>query len=340
MTQFTHKKQASSAPNEPPPEGADPPAHEPLRTDDSIAFIRDDFPEYHTIPKHIARANMHLTYSLVAVVLTFTGVLGIAISAIGVGTTLLIACGAIALVVILVTLITRDVRSTFDLGGAIHARIPYESLKSPKRIHICVRPKLALRIIHALPDARHGFEPEIARVPLALGFDDSTKKLATIGWLTGLAAAAVGLTVFGWDRVHFAVMFWFAMGMGVLGSVVIPEFFFPTYVRVIPGRLDVIRAPLLGSSMHTLASIDLRKRPLMLNEVALFAEPERPPGTPRPAKVWSKKWNQGMVHPPECNPEAVSLIMSPARRRLVLAIAQAAVTDAPTPVMPSDQLTG
>lgn len=332
MSSLTPKKQAPEPPIEVPPQ-PDPAAYD-------IAFVRDDFPEYHTVPRHIARANMHLTYSLVAVVLTFTGVLGIAISAIGVGTTLLIAGGAVTLVVILVTLITRDVRSTFDLNGAIHARIPYESLKSPKRIHICVRPKLALSIIHALPDARHGFEPDIARVPLALGFDDSTKKLASIGWITGLAVAAVGLTVFGWDRVHFAVVFWFAMGMGVLGSVVIPEFFFPTYVRVIPGRLDVIRAPLLGSSMHPLASIDLRKRPLMLNEVALFAEPERQPGTPRPAKVWSKKWNQGMVHPPECNPEAVSLIMSPARRRLVLAIAQAAVTDAPTPVMPSDQLTG
>jgi len=92
--------------------------------------------------------------------------------------------------------------------------------------------------------------------------------------------------------------------------------------------------------MHTLASIDLRERPLVINEVALFAEPRRPPGTPRPDKVWSKRWSQGMVHPPECNPEAVSLMLCFARKRLIRAIVLAAVTRAPTPEIPSDRLLG
>ena len=331
-----HEKQAlepQNGPSDEAPSLPDPGAYD-------IAFIRDDFPEYDTVPKHIARANGYLFYSLMAVILMISGVLVFAVQAASVGVTLIIACSVVLLVAALVTLITWDVRSTFERGGAIRPKIPFESLKSSKRIHICVLPRLAIRMIRSLPQADHGFEPEVARVPLALGFDAHTRRLAVLGGILGLAGAVIGLTVFGWDRVHIAVIFWFVMGMCMLGSVVIPEFFFATYVRVIPGRLDVIRAPLIGSSMHTLASFDLRGRPLVINEVALYVEPPREPGTPRPAKIWSKRWSQGMIHPPECNPEAVSLIMSPARRQLLLAIVQAAVTHAPTPEIPPDKLVG
>ncbi len=329
---MTPKKQAPEPPIEAQPL-PDPAAYD-------IAFVRDDFPEYDKMPVHVQRANIYLTYCVVVTVLSLIGVLTLVTQTLAFGFQVYVVAALALLFVVVVVLMRRDFKSTFEKGVPIHRKLPYESLKANRRIHICVRPKFALELLRSLPDANLGFEPEVARVPLALGIDSHTRRLAFLGGTLGLAGAAIGLTIFGWDRVHFGVMFWFVIGMCVLGSVVLPEFFYPTYVRVVPGRVDVIRAPLILSSMHIMQSFDLRGRPLVINEFALFVEPEREPGTPRPAKVWGKKWSQGMVHPPECNPEAISLAMTLGRKRLIRAIVLASVTEVPNPMVPTDRLIG
>ncbi|MFI4873104.1 MAG: hypothetical protein ACIARQ_14925, partial [Phycisphaerales bacterium JB061] len=133
---------------------------------------------------------------------------------------------------------------------------------------------------------------------------------------------------------------WFVLGMGCVGAISLPEFVYPTYLRIIPGRLDVIRAPIVGDSLKIIQRFDLREPSISIIGPVVFIETSRPRGAPPPKRMESPKWPNHLIYPPDFKPEAVSLHLSPTRQKLLRAIVRAAITEAPTPSITDDKLLG
>lgn len=315
------------------PESADPASL-------GLAFVTGDAPEYARVPRHIQFANLALVWGCVGLIMGAVSALRMLLSFVLVpplAITLVIGGAGILTALIL---LRRPFARYFTETSAIPEKPPSDPEAKSRRVRVLLPPRRAMELWRSLGEGRFGFEPEIARVPLAVGVDPGALRLAWLGGVLGCLAAVLVELLFRRPLAELSVTMWFIMGMTALGAVGLPEFVFPTYVRVIPGRLDVIRAPIVGPGMRTVLSIDLRSRPLFVAGSTIFAEPIREPGTPLPPKVWGKKWNQGMVHPPGSNPEAVSLVLSPDRRRLLRAILWGATTEAETPDLPGDRLIG
>ncbi len=180
------------------------------------------------------------------------------------------------------------------------------------------------RLVEELEAAHHGFEPEIARLPLASGFDTAGKAIAIASGTIGLA---IGFAV---DRALPSLMTtsffvpYVMLAFITFFAIAIPEFVFPTYVRIIPGRMDVVRSVCVLDRIWTVASYDLRTERLMMNRAgAYFLDGEDPkPGTMRRID------------------RAVSLALTRSPKKIELAILKAATTAAPTPAVPHDRLLG
>lgn len=209
---------------------------------------------------------------------------------------------------------------------------------STARVRIACRPGWGARLLHGL-DPHSGFEPEIARVPLALGVSGSDKLLAALGAIGGVGAAYL-LTGSFFAGPLTSLSVWMAMGAAGVGAVALPEFCAPTYVRIVPGRLDVLRFSLFRLRPASLASFDLRRSRVLI-DVRRAVVLVEPPGEPRPTrKVRSKRWPYAVAEEPPPGGEAVGLVLTPARRRLLEAACVASVTAAPTPELPHAELLG
>lgn len=336
MTRLTHKKQASEVPN-----GASgEPARMPDPADSDIAFVESRNVAYAATPKHIQFAQMALIYGLMGTCIGVANLVRILARIVLMPLWLGVALIVAGLMAVLVYFVARDVRNTNEQGGAIPKDLHYEKEDSTKRIRITMRPVPALRLLRTLPEARHGFEPEIARVPLAVGLDKAARKFAWLGGIFGLLAATV-IEVFVLKSPEFMPFsLWFIMGMGCVGAIGLPEFVYPTYLRVIPGRLDVIRAPIVGDTLTIIHRFDLREHPISIVGPVVFIEPARAEGEPPPERVKSPKWPHHLVYPADYKPEAVSLHLTPTRQKLLRAIVWGAITEAPTPIIPDDKLLG
>lgn len=304
-----------------------------------LAFTAGDVPEYAHVPKHVSFAQLTLIWGLMGLGMGAINALRVLLGFFLLPPWLILpVAGGFILIVLL--LMARKHLSLFFAESAIPLKPLADPAASTRRLRVQLPDRPSIELLRSIEEGRFGFEPEIARVPLAVGLDPGARRLAWLGGVLGCLTAVLVELLFRRPLAELSMSVWFVMGLAALGAVGLPEFVFPTYVRVIPGRLDVIRAPIVGPGMRTVLSIDLRSRPLFLTRFALFAEPAREPGTPLPPKVWGKRWSQGMVHPPESNPEAVSLALTPDRRRLLRAILWGATTEAPTPDVPGDRLIG
>jgi len=305
-----------------------------------IALLHGRNVGYSKAPRHIQISQLALTYGVVG---TSIGILnlarGVAQSSPIPGVLFLTLAGAILLIAAF-WVVRRAMRRSTAEGEAVGRLPTFESGESSRRIRVLTKPLDAIHMLRTLKDVRSGFEPEIARVPLAVGLDPAARPLAWVGGVLGLLCAALFELVFHRTLVELSLAIWFVMGMTALGAVGLPEFVFPTYVRVMPGRLDVIRAPLLGGGLVMVKSFDLRRRPLVLVGPVIFIEPEREEGEVAPPKVRGAKWPYTFAYPDDFVPDAVSLTLTPERRRILLATIWGATTEAPTPDIPADSLIG
>ena len=295
---------------------------------------------YARIPKYIQFSQVALIWGLVGSAIGLVNVGRYFLGFVFVPTKpVLIAALVLVLVAVLAAFIVA-IRQTIQQSSSFSPQLPFEGEDSGRRLRIMLSPKRARQLLESLSDARDGFEPEIARVPLAIGLNPQTRRLAWLGGILGLAAAGTFETLIHHPLYELSMTIWFGMGMVALGAVGVPEFFFPTYIRIIPGRLDVLQTSLFSKNLTIIKSIDLRHRPMILNPSAAFFEPERPEGQGPPAKVQSNTWPNVMTYPKDLVPDAVSLMLSPAKNRLMRAIVWGATTEAPTPDIPDDQLLG
>ena len=320
------------------PVDGQPPIPDPAAYD--IALIRGRNVTYTKAPKHIQLSQLALVYGLMGAMFgVFKFTRHAAKIMLVPDSFLFILVGAV-LVLAMLWFARWAVRSSAKEGKVVGQMPPFESGESNRRIRILTRPMEAIEMLRSIPGMRSGFEPEIARVPLAVGLDPAARRLAWLGGLLGLVSAIAFEFMFYRSITELSVTIWFFMGMTALGAIVLPEFVFPTYVRVIPGRLDVIRTPLFGNEFVTVKSFDLRHRHIILAGAVIFIEPERAKGEEAPMKVKSGKWPHAMMYPDDYVPDAVSLSLTPARKRLLLAALWAATTQAPTPDLPDDRLIG
>lgn len=208
------------------------------------------------------------------------------------------------------------------------------------RVRIACRPWWgALLLAERELDA--AFEPEIARVPLAVGVTGADRRLAVLGALAGLAAAmAVGAVVSVKPQM-FSFYSWLAMGAAGAGAVALPEFCAPTYVRIVPGRLDVIRFSVFRRRPASVASFDLRRSRVLVDVKRAVVSVEPPDANAAPArKVRSKRWPYAVSEEGGPRRFAVGFVLTPSRRRLLQAACAAALSEAPTPELPADELLG
>lgn len=226
-------------------------------------------------------------------------------------------------------------RSRLD-RAALDAGFPLERASSA-RVRIACRPHWGARLLERL-DMVSGFEPEIARVPLAMGGSRADRKLAILGALAGLGAGLAFAPVVGTPFVSLYP--WVLLCLVSVGTVALPEICSPTYVRIIPGRLDVLRFSLFRRRPVSLASFDLRQSRVLVDVRPAVVVIEAP-GERRPARrVRSRKWPYAMIEEPGAPVGVVGFVLTPARRRLLETVCFAAVTDAPTPELPPDELLG
>ncbi len=327
-------------PQKPAPEPANKalPAPDPANYD--VAFLQTGHLAYSVTPKHIQFAQFALIYGLMGTSIGIGNLLRLFGQAVHMSAGLAVGLIVLAIVGVLVFLIRWDIRNTFEQGGAFPKDLRYEKHNTTRRIRITLRNVPSIRLLRLLPEAHHGFEPEIARVPLAVGLDQAARKLAWLGGLMGvLVAVLIELFITkSTDWMPFSI--WFVMGMGCIGAIGVPEFFFPTYLRIIPGRLDVIRAPIVGDRLSVIHSYDLRSHPITIVGPIVYIEPVLPSGRPRPELVESPRWPNQKTYPPDFKPEAVCLQFSLTRYWIIRAIVWAATTKAPTPEVPNDRLMG
>ena len=329
-----------SSPQKPAQEPANKASPAPDPADYDIAFLQSGQVAYSVSPKHIQFAQFALIYGLMGTSIGIGNLLRLFGKAVHMSVGLAVGLIVLALVGVLVFMIRMDIRNTFEQGGAIPKDLKYEKHSTTRRIRITLRTVPSIRLLRSLPEAEHGFEPEIVRVPLAVGLDQTARKLAWLGGLMGvLVAVLIELYIVrSTEWMPFSI--WFVMGMGCVGAIGVPEFFFPTYLRIIPGRLDVIRAPIVGDTLSVIQSCDLRTRPITIVGPIVYIEPMLPSGQPRPELVESPRWPNQMTYPPDFKPEAICLQFSLNRLQIIRAIVWAAITSAPTPEVPSDRLLG
>lgn len=270
------------------------------------------------LPRHVGMASGAFAYALAGVVLVTLRFVGVTIAQFAIPTGLVIALLVPALLAMLVLVFQRASRRAdreWNSRGHIDpgARVLVHTARwDPGTLE------------RELEATRHGFDPEIAHVPLAAGFDRAGIRLAWLGGIAGLLAGLGIEFILPWGPEFASAIFWSIGGLTILGAVVLPEFVFPTYLRILPGRLDVVRGALIGERVWIVHSYDLRKRRLKIaNNAVLFVPDAAPPkGEPLRVEV------------------AVSLAITHRRRALELAILKAATTAAPTPDVPHDRLLG
>lgn len=328
------------APQKPAPEPTNKAPAAPDPADYDIAFLQSGQVAYSVSPKHIQFAQFALIYGLMGTSIGIGNLLRLFGQAVHMSVGLAVGLIVLALVGVLVFLIRQDIKNTFEQGGAVPKDLKYEKHNTSRRIRITLRAVPSIRLLRSLPEAEHGFEPEIVRVPLAVGLDQTARKLAWLGGVIGMLVAVLIELYIVRSTEWMPFSIWFIMGMGCVGAIGVPEFFFPTYLRVIPGRLDVIRAPIVGDTLSVIHSYDLRTRPITIVGPIVYIEPELPAGQPRPELVENARWPNQMTYPPDFKPEAICLQFSLNRLRIIRAIVWAAITTAPTPEVPSDRLLG
>lgn len=205
------------------------------------------------------------------------------------------------------------VRSGFEAGRSFREGL-FDPSSSDKRVRIVLPIDEARRLRESPPDPDAAFEPEVARIPLARGLTDFSRRLAVLGGIAGFLAAFTFAWLVSGLGLFDAINVWLMIGGASAGATIIPEVFYPTWVRVVPGRVDIIRENLLARHIESVTSIDLREPNVLISLTAVAIDP------PTDA--------EGRKAQPR---EAVSMFATLDRKRMRSAILAAAVSRVPTP---------
>jgi hypothetical protein len=256
-------------------------------------------------------------------------------------------------------------------GGVVYFRVsgarpPKSFVDSvPKKSDLSKRVRIVgpARVLYAArPRPGDEFEPQVFLVPFAL---PDRRTLAIIAYVLLSAALMVVVVIF----QRFGLLpknpgpwnFWAAMGVASLPLALA----WPTYLRVAPGRLDVLRYPFLGSGAPTITKLDLRSSRVVVNigRGVIRIGPPAPAGgagvsaretapelassvapdtkeVAGPAPVSRVSGDPAAPIPP--SPDVLIPIgfWVPRRAQLARAIAEGALSTAATPPLPDDALSG
>jgi hypothetical protein len=225
-------------------------------------------------------------------------------------------------------LLVRARRSTVQFAEGMRT-VLYDPGTTDARVRYACGHQDAQRIRHQPPDPGTSFEPEIARVPMALGFTRRDGVLSVVGGLLGAAAAITAIFAMDLSGMGFFQSYnlWMIMGFAGTGSIALPETVFPTWVRIMPGRIDVIREDLLRRRFAEVSQHDLRTRQVFIVDGTVYLDALMST-SPAPA--------DGPAEGPA--PVAISLKLSTRRRELVRTALLAAISKAPIPELSETQL--
>lgn len=238
---------------------------------------------------------------------------------------------AVVLLLVLIPLGIRGVRAfirrSYEEGRAFRETI-FHPRDADARVVLLCSLRDAERWRRDPPREHAHFDPEIARVPLALGVTREDRTLAWVGAAAGALVAGTIVYLFSLRPVFESLTVWMILGFAAGGALCLPEAVRPTWVRVVPGRIDVIRDHLLRRGKPELTSIDLRTRRVVITSSAVLVDPVDLPIGQRVPKGTA------------AHASAVSLAGTYRRRAIREAAFRAAVTRAEAPPLPEDHLLG
>ncbi|MEM8756704.1 MAG: hypothetical protein AAGF47_02855 [Planctomycetota bacterium] len=133
---------------------------------------------------------------------------------------------------------------------------------------------------------------------------------------------------------------WLVLGFTAAGAVLLPEFLFPTWVRVVPGRIDLIRDSLFGRGFVGVTQLDLRTNPVLITKNAVIIEPTEIEAETDPGTAGVATARRGAARSHTELPHAISLLGTLRRRSLVDTIVRACVSEVDPPELPDGHLVG
>ena len=168
----------------------------------------------------------------------------------------------IAAGVTLAVLIARLIWGRVGAEEKSRARAMIDPLAGTGRIRCLGKLKALARIAALGPIEDRMFEPAIF---LAVGSTKSPPRKQAVQIVAGALIVLVGL----WLEHRFLHRFTTAPYVlflaGVGGAMLVGAAVYPTYVRVVPGRIDVMECALLGRRIISVRRIDLRTRPVLVD---------------------------------------------------------------------------
>jgi hypothetical protein len=242
-----------------------------------------------------------------------------------------VSIGVIAAIVsaaCVVLVVRRVARRAALLAGATPTRL-YDPFNTDARVRYACHDAAAHELRRTPPDTGASFEPEVARVPMAMGWTRRDRWLAVIGGILGALAAVVALRTFsaaglgGFAGLHLYL--WIVIGGASTGAIGLAETLFPTWVRIMPGRVDVVRESLLGRRLIEVRKFDLRARSVVLFRSTLYLDLPTVPVRDRARDTGPK-------------PVTIQFALTTRRKELIRAVLLAALTSAPTPVVSDEEL--
>lgn len=153
---------------------------------------------------------------------------------------------------------SKSIATASNLPEYSNVRYRLRAIGRPERL-VALEPLVAKRPEH--------FEPVIVRVARAREGTGRTLAKMLIMWGVLVGALYVGLFIASMFRTGPAaqtVLWWsFVFSAGAIGPLVF-LLFWPTYVRIVPERLDVLRYSFLGRRAVETRSIDLRRAKVLV----------------------------------------------------------------------------
>ncbi len=186
-------------------------------------------------------------------------------------------------------------------------------LDSSARVRCHGKPVFIGRILAREPIGDTMFEPCVFR---GTGATPATGQRKVVSFAAGilLGVGLIYAQIHYWHRVQGAYLdVLLAIGAGIA----VGAWVFPTYLRVVPGRIDIMECGLLGRRILSVDRIDLRSQPVVvdLNRQVVRIGPDPTPRTIAFGAVWD---NWGFAH----------------------AVLMGAVSTATPPPLPDDALVG
>lgn len=188
------------------------------------------------------------------------------------------------------------------------------------------------------PVSLEAFEPVIER----LLFASTPGRSFIVAWVVGAGLCLIGLLViaelagtgFRIGPVSLWSFGYFIFGLVAFSGCLIAAAVYPTYVRISPGRVDVITFSFLGRRVRELQRYDVgRDRVLVLLRVgAAIVEPAEDAGAPIEPESAVKTRDSKSA------PRCILFAGSMNRTGLARDILAAAISPHPTPALPEDRL--